>query len=142
MIADELEAMFAGTKKGGVTDKHSNLKKWKRMDKGERDEAGPAIPRELNDDIQYLGEEFSDDDEEARQLKQKKRYEELQDKDGGRGKSLMELHRENKGKANHIKKDRREFDRAKDLRGHMNLTNSSKSMEMLKDSSNLDKRFG
>lgn len=77
MIADELEAMFAGTKKGGVTDKHSNLKKWKRMDKGERDEAGPAIPRELNDDIQYLGEEFSDDDEEARQLKQKKRYDEL-----------------------------------------------------------------
>ena len=50
MIADELEAMFAGGKKG-ATDKHSNLKKWKRMDKGERDEAGPAVPKELNSDI-------------------------------------------------------------------------------------------
>jgi hypothetical protein len=69
MIADELEAMFAGTSKKATTDKHSNLKKWKRMDKGERDEAGPAIPKELNDDIEYLGAEFSDDDEEARQLK-------------------------------------------------------------------------
>lgn len=54
----------------------------------------------------------------------------------------MELHKENKGKASHVKKGRREFDRSKDLRGSMNLTNSSKSMEMLKDSSNLDKRFG
>ena len=51
MIADELEAMFAGGGKKGVTEKHSNLKKWKRMDKGERDEAGPAVPKELNSDI-------------------------------------------------------------------------------------------
>ena len=54
----------------------------------------------------------------------------------------MELHQQNKGKSTHHKKERREFDRAKDLRGSMNLTNSGKSMEMLKDSSNLDKRFG
>lgn len=48
MIADELEAMFANGKKG---EKHSNLKKWKRMDKNERDEAGPAVPKGLNSDI-------------------------------------------------------------------------------------------
>jgi len=76
MIADELEAMFAGTKKGGA-EKHSNLKKWKRMDKGERDEAGPAVPKELNPDIEYLGAEFSDEDEEARNQKQQKTYDEL-----------------------------------------------------------------
>lgn len=140
MIADELEAMFAGTKNGG--EKHSNLKKWKRMDKADRDEAGPAAPRELNSDIQYLGEEFSDDDDEARNQKQKKKYDELQEKNGGRGKSLMELHKESKGNSTHHKKERKEFDRSKDLRGSMNLSNSSKSMEMLKDSSNLDKRFG
>jgi uncharacterized protein with ParB-like and HNH nuclease domain len=124
MIADELEAMFAGT---GKSEKHSNLKKWKRMDKAERDEAGPAVPRELNPDIQYLGEEFSDDDEEARNKKQKRRYEELQEQNGGRGKSLTEIHKQNQGKQSESQKsERREFDRTRDLRGSMNLTNSGK----------------
>ena len=63
LIADELEAMFSG--KNTNNNKHSNLKKWKRIDKKERDEAGPEIPSNI-EGVEYLGAELIEEDEETR----------------------------------------------------------------------------
>ena len=75
MIANELEAMFSGT--ASKNNNHKNLKTWKRMDKSERQTAGPDIPDSMKkqDGITYLGADLIEENEDDRQENQRKIYE-------------------------------------------------------------------
>lgn len=61
----------------------------------------------------------------------------------GRDKSLLEVHKENKGNS---KKDRKEFDRERDLRSRKSFENSKKTYDVLTGKQDtagtLNKRFG
>ena len=75
MIANELEALFSGT--ASKNNNHQNLKTWKRMDKSERQTAGPDIPDSMKkqDGITYLGADLIEENEDDRQENQRKIYE-------------------------------------------------------------------
>ena len=112
------------------------------MGKSERATAdvGPEIPDSLKKDegITYLGADLIEENEEERQENQRILYDKFKD-ENGRNESLMEQHKRQNEKSS---KPRREFDRKRDLRGQMNLTNSKNSLTQLKNTGNLDKRFG
>ena len=140
LIANELEAMFSGGAQ--KTKSHKNLKTWNRMGKSERAiaDVGPEIPDSLKKDegITYLGADLIEENEQERQENQRILYDKFKD-ENGRNESLMEQHKRQNEKSS---KPRREFDRKRDLRGQMNLTNSENSLTQLKNTGNLDKRFG
>jgi hypothetical protein len=121
-IANELDQLFS--KGADPKDGHRNLKDWNRNDKQHR---GP-----------YLGSVEEQQDESSRQDQERQKFDD-HNKAKNRSESLLDQHQRINHKDGGNAKERKEFDRKKDLRA---INHRPEMMSRLSDKSHMDSRFG